>query len=159
VRGAILDYLRSLDPMTRKLRGASRRVTEAVAELSGKLARQPTAEEVAAALGLSLEQYHELLGEIGAAGLTTLEAVDFADIGAPEPSPEQHAASREQVSRLAAAIRELPERLQTLLALYYQEECTQKEIGAVMSVTESRVCQLHAEAVLRLRAALSGGPR
>lgn len=159
VRGAILDYLRVLDPLSRKLRGASRRISTAAAELTQRLGRMPTEEEVAGELGLSLPAYQELLGEISDAGFARLELGAGGEPMAAEPSPEARAARVELQSSIVDAIEELPERLQLVLSLHYQEECSLREIGEVLGVTESRVCQLHSEAVHLIRARIQGGTR
>ena len=159
VRGAILDYLRMLDPMSRKLRGASRRITEIVSTLVGRLGRTPEQDEVAAELGIGLEEYQGLLGEISEAGLARLELSEVSEPGSTEASPEQQAARREIVDAVAGAIDELPERLKLVVGLYYQEECSFREIGEVLGVTESRVCQLHSEAMHLIRAQLDGKPQ
>jgi len=156
VRGAILDYLRMLDPMSRKLRGASRRITEVVAQLVGRLGRNPEQEEVAAELGIKLSEYQELLSDISEAGLARLELSDIQEPGSSEDSPEQQASRRELVGVVASAIDELPERLKLVVGLYYQEECSFREIGEVLGVTESRVCQLHSEAMHLIRAQVDG---
>ena len=152
VQGAILDYLRSLDPLSRKLRGASRRISDTTAELSSRLGRAPEEEEIAADLGLSLETYHQLLMQIAEAGLARLELTENSGWAPEQSSPESLATERELVDRVAVAIDELPERLRTVLGLYYQEDCSFREIGEVLGVTESRACQLHTEAVHRIRA-------
>jgi RNA polymerase sigma factor FliA len=152
VQGAILDYLRSLDPLSRKLRGASRRISDTTAELSSRLGRAPDEEEIAGELGLPLETYHQLLMQIAEAGLARLELTDNAGWLSEQLSPESLATEHELVDRVAEAIDGLPERLRTLLGLYYQEDCSFREIGEVLGVTESRACQLHAEAVHRIRA-------
>jgi RNA polymerase sigma factor for flagellar operon FliA len=158
VRGAILDYLRMLDPMSRKLRGASRKITGVVSTLVGRLGRAPEQEEVAAELGVSLAEYQELLGEISEAGLARLELGDVSEPGSSEASPEAQVSRREIVDAIASAIDGLPERLKTIVGLYYQEECSFREIGEVLGVTESRVCQLHSEAMHLIRAQLDGKP-
>jgi RNA polymerase sigma factor for flagellar operon FliA len=158
VRGAILDYLRTLDPMSRKLRGASRRITEVVSTLVGRLGRAPEEDEVAGELGIGLAEYQELLGEISEAGLARLELSDVTEPGSGEASPEAQASRREIVDAVAGAIEDLPERLKTIVGLYYQEECSFREIGEVLGVTESRVCQLHSEAMHLIRATLDGKP-
>ncbi len=155
VQGAILDYLRSLDPLSRKLRGASRRITEVTSELTQRLGRAPEEEELAAALGLALEDYHQLLGDIAEAGLARLELTDGVGAAPEHHSPEALASEHEVVEQVAEAIDTLPERLRTVLGLHYQEECSFREIGEILGVTESRVCQLHSEAVHRIRARLS----
>lgn len=157
VRGAILDYLRSLDPLTRKLRGASRKITQTVVALTQSLGRLPDEEEIAGGLGVTLEQYHELLREIGEAGFARLD-IDSVEPSSLEPSPEAAVMKRDMAARVASAIGALPERLQLVLGLHYQEECTLREIGAVLGVSESRACQLHAEAIQLVRAVLEGAP-
>lgn len=155
VQGAILDYLRSLDPLSRKLRGASRRITEVAAELVGRLGRAPEEDEIAGELGIPLEQYHQLLSEIADAGLARLELTQSSPDQTALNSPEEAAAQREIVDQVSDAIDTLPSRLQTVLGLYYQEDCSFREIGEVLGVTESRACQLHTEAVHLIRARLN----
>ena len=152
VRGAMLDYLRSLDPMSRRQRQASRSISQAIQHLTQELGRSPTEDEIAAELGLETDSYLDLLSEIGRSDATMLESIDFA-VGAG-PGPEELVGDREMVQVVAEAIEELPERLQLILGLYYQEDLSLAEIGAVLGVTESRVCQLHTECIHRLRASL-----
>jgi RNA polymerase sigma factor for flagellar operon FliA len=155
VRGAMLDYLRGLDPATRQARNASRRVTRTISDLTRGLGRPPEEEEIADALGLDLDGYRTLLGQISSAGMSRLELVDLDQIDAPtdkSDAPDDIAEQRLLAEHVAGAIERLPLRLQQVLALYYQEDCTLREIGAVLQVSESRVCQLHSEAMHRLRA-------
>ena len=159
VRGAILDYLRVLDPLSRKLRGASRRITEAVSDLTNRYGRTPNEDEIAGELGLSLPAYQGLLMEISEAGFARLEISAIAEPASFDPSPEALTSQAEIVDGIATAIDTLPERLRLVLALHYQEECSLREIGEVLGVTESRVCQLHAEAVHLIRAKLEARPR
>lgn len=160
VRGAILDYLRVLDPLSRKLRGASRRITEAASDLTNRLGRVPNEDEIAGELGLSLPAYQELLTEISEAGFARLEiSAIAAEPASFDPSPEAITSQAEIVDNIAQAIDTLPERLRLVLALHYQEECSLREIGEVLGVTESRVCQLHAEAVHLIRGRLEARPR
>jgi RNA polymerase sigma factor FliA len=151
VRGAILDYLRAQDPLTRKLRDSSRQIDDAVRQLSGKLGRLPTESETAQALGMELETYQELLRELSDAGMARLPApIDFEPADR-ELSPEAQTSRRQIADMVCAAIDELPERLRLVVAMHYQESRSFREIGTVLSVTESRVCQLHASAMQIIR--------
>src|SRR5262249_13599702 len=153
IRGAILDYLRSLDPMSRKMRNASRRITQAVRDLSLQLGRAPDEQEIADALGLDLDDYQDLLGQVASAEVTQLDLVDVASQRTDSfQSPDILASQRELVDRIADSVDALPERLRLVVGLYYQEECSLKEIGAVLGVTESRASQLHSERICRMRA-------
>lgn len=155
VKGAMLDYLRTSDPAARQARNASRRVSRACARLRSTLGREPSEAEIAASLGLNVASYHETLSSLAQAGMARVDLADPEQIERTESGkddPEGDAGRRQLSAVLAGAIGKLPERLQQLLALYYQEECTFKEIGLVLGVTESRACQLHSEAVHRLRA-------
>jgi RNA polymerase sigma factor for flagellar operon FliA len=155
IRGAILDYLRSLDPLTRKMRGASREITAAIRLLTARLGRAPSEEQIAAELGLDLEVYLDLLGQVAQAVPARFEITDIASLHAePEVAPDALLSKRQMADRVAAVIEGLPEKLQLVLALYYQEECSLREVGEVLGVTESRACQLHSEAIHRLRAGL-----
>lgn len=157
VRGAMLDYLRQLDPATRQARNASRRIARAITEQTQLLGRAPEDYEIAEALGLELDDYRNLLEKTAARGMTRVDMVDFDKLDAFPSMNEQvdeEANKHLMAEAVAKAIETLPERLQLVLALYYQESCTLKEIGAVLEVSESRVCQLHSEAVHRLRAAV-----
>ena len=158
VRGAILDHLRMLDPMSRKLRGASRQVSKTVSELMGRLGRAPEQEEVAAVLGIELAEYHKLLTEISEAGLARLDLSELGEPSGKDSTPETIATRHEQVSNVADAVKNLPERLNLIVGLYYQQECSFREIGEVLDVTESRVCQLHSEAMHLIRAMVEGRP-
>jgi RNA polymerase sigma factor for flagellar operon FliA len=156
VRGAMLDYLRSLDPATRDMRRASRRVTRAIRELSGKLGREPEEEEIAEVLGMDIGAYRSMLEKIAAAGMARLELLDLDDIdGSSKVATTDEAVDKRKLGEaVAAAIETLPAKLVQVLALYYQEDCTLRQIGQVLGVSESRVSQLHTEAIHRLRAAV-----
>lgn len=156
IRGAILDYLRALDPLSRKLRNAARRIAAATRALTQRLGRAPTDEEIAREIGVSLEDYHQTLSDIQDAGFDRVEGVGPVEPQATSPSPEQLASKSELVLSVADAVEGLPERLQIVLGLHYQQECSLREIGEILGVTESRVCQLHSEALQRLRARLEG---
>lgn len=157
VRGAILDYLREIDPLSRKLRGASRRITESMARLSNALGRMPEEAEIAADLGVTLDEYQSLLTSISNARLARLEGLPSTDHADATDGPEGLVSRKEIVEAIAAAFEMLPERLQLVIGLHYQEDCTLREIGEILGVSESRACQLHAQAVHLIRASLERG--
>ena len=159
VRGAILDYLRSLDPMTRKMRGASRQLTAAIRALTARMGRSPAEEEIAAELGIDLDNYRVLLHQVTQADPTRVELTDgFGPRSRSDAAPDFLAHRRQLADRIAGAVDQIPERLRVILSLYYQEECSFREVGEVLGVTEARICQLHAEAIQRIRAILDVGP-
>jgi RNA polymerase sigma factor for flagellar operon FliA len=154
VRGAMLDYLRSLDPQKRKLRNASKRVARSISRLIGTHGRPPTEDEIAADLGIDIEEYRELLGQMHTAGMARLEMLDIDEVEARDERmmPDEEAGRRMLSSVIADGIERLPDRLRQILSLYYEHDCTLREIGAIFGVSESRICQLHTEAMHRLRA-------
>lgn len=158
IRGAILDHLRSLDPLPRRLRGLSREIHAASRLLSQRFGRPPTEEELASELKMSLAHLQRALAEIQEAGLDRVDAARALDAPSAEPSPEAAVERAEAVRRVKELMEGLPERLRLVLALHYEHECNLREIGAVLGVTESRACQLHAEAVHRIQKALMVPP-
>ncbi len=156
IRGAMLDYLRGLDTTSKHMRRASRELAHAIAKLTRELHRAPTENEIADALGLDAEAYQTHLSRLADAGMTRLELLDFDhdEIAANDDQADEEISRRQLASALSEAIDSLPARLQQVLALYYQEECTLKEIGLVLGLSESMVSRLHTEAVHRLRAAI-----
>jgi RNA polymerase sigma factor for flagellar operon FliA len=166
VRGAMLDSLRALDWGPRDLRRKGRAVEEAIRSLSTSLGKPPTESEVAKEMGLDLNTYQQLLGELSGLELSSLNATPGEDAGVealallpagPEDDPFLQCQSSEMRRLLARAIQELPERERMVLTLYYYEELTMREVGATLGVVESRVSQLHSSAMARLRVAL-GAP-
>lgn len=156
IRGAALDHLRSLDPASRSARSQSRAIARGIQTLTKKLKRPPEEEEIAAELGMTIEAYRTSLDEVGRAGMARLEMLDLDDVqlDSQTESPDEGAGKKEMGLAVTRAIEELPLRLQQVLALYYTEGHTLREIGIVLEVTESRACQLHTEAIHRLRAAI-----
>ena len=164
IRGAILDSLRTLDWSPRELRRKGRAVEEAIRALTSRLGRAPSETEVAAELGLDLEVYQQLLGELKGLEIGTLHLERNEDSGEeelayipgrPEEDPLFRCLRGEMEGRLTGAIQELPERERLVMTLYYYEEMTMREIGMALGVVESRVSQIHASAVLHLRSALA----
>ncbi len=162
IRGAILDSLREMDWSPRDLRRKGRMLEEAHNKLRTELQRNPTEPELAAELGLSLQGLQQLLTELNGLEVGTLRIAspqdgreeDLCEYVAddPEETPLCVCLRSEMKDLLARAIAELPEKEQQVLSLYYFEELTMKEVGAVLGVGESRVSQIHSMAVLRLRA-------
>ena len=163
IRGAMLDELRANDWLPRGVRRTQRKIETTLARLEQKLGRAAGEREAAAELGVPLEEYQEMLHEARGGQLLYIE-----DIGDEDGEPHaavRHAAETEadplkalQDDRfrgaLIKAIEKLPEREQTVMSLYYEQDLNFREIAAVLEVTESRVCQLHSQAVARLRAKL-----
>ena len=164
IRGAILDSLRTLDWSPRELRRKGRAVEDTVRTLTHTLGRAPSETEVAHGMGLSLGDYQALLGELKGLEVGSLNLERTEDGGNDELSylpgtesdePLFQCLKGELRQRLIDAIEDLPEKERTVLTLYYHEELTMKEIGAVLGVVESRVSQIHSSAVVRLRVALA----
>ncbi|MYM23993.1 FliA/WhiG family RNA polymerase sigma factor [Duganella sp. FT135W] len=163
IRGAMLDELRNSDWLPRSLRQNMRKVEAAMSTLQQRLGRPPSESEVAKSLKLSLADYQEMLGDGGGHQLVYYE--DFHDEDGNDSFLDRYA-SDDDADPLRSlldgdfrqavidAINALPEREKMLMGLYYEEELNLKEIGAVMGVSESRVSQLHTQAVARLRASL-----
>jgi RNA polymerase sigma factor FliA len=164
IRGAILDSLRALDWGTRPLRRKGRRIEEAIAKLSAKLGRQPEEDEIAAEMGVSIEKLHEIALRLDGLNLVGQQVNSSFDWGekhdliesAPstDESPFDLRVRGEVRERLAEAIATLSEREQMVISLYYREELTMKEIAKVVNLAESRVSQIHALVLPKLRAAL-----
>ena len=163
IRGAMLDELRSSDWMPRNMRQNMRKIEDALTVLQQKLGRSPTESEVAAQLKLTLSAYQDMLAEAGGHQLVYYE--DFHDSENHEHFLDRHCvdASADPLQSLMNsgfreavidAILALPEREKILMGLYYEQELNLKEIGAVMGVSESRVSQLHSQAIGRMRAYL-----
>jgi RNA polymerase sigma factor FliA len=163
IRGAILDSLRTLDWSPRELRRKGRAVEEAIRVLTARMGRAPGEVEIATELGMDLEGYQQLLGDLKGLEIGTLhiehnensgeEELAYVP-GRPEEDPLFRCLRGELEERLADAIANLPDRERLVMTLYYYEEMTMREIGLALGVVESRVSQVHASAVVHLRAAL-----
>jgi RNA polymerase sigma factor for flagellar operon FliA len=169
IRGAIIDELRTLDWVPRSVRARARAIERANQKLEARLQRAPTDEEMAAELEIGVDEFQESLMQISRSTIVALDELwstsdssgdaislldTLPDRGAPDPSALVDQA--ELRDRIAAAIGALPEREKLVIALYYYENLTLREIGEVLGVTESRISQLHTKAVLRLRSKLGG---
>ena len=164
IRGAMLDELRENDWMSRSSRKSQKDIEQAVRRAEQKFGRCATESEIAQELQMELADYQSLLGKVRGAQLVYLEDMGHAsdENGGSEGFLDRNVADegadpvtllREQGIRsaLVAAIKLLPERAQHIMGMYYEEDMNLKEIAAVLGVTESRVCQLHSQAVARLR--------
>jgi len=163
IRGAILDSLRDLDWAPRSLRKKSKDLERMYTDLSQKLGRPATDEEVSEAMGGNIEDFHALVDQLHGLTIGSFENLGdsedsenyinyYPDDGSNDPYTKFE--SNELTRLLADAIEELPEKERLVLSLYYYEEFTMKEIGALLGVNESRVSQLHTKATLRLRGKL-----
>ncbi len=165
VRGKVLDYLRSLDWLSRTARHRTRAVQQAITTLYSQSHTAPSDEEIAAYLGLDVPKVQQAIADSSRVILSLDTLADYdpendnslyetlADENQTDPSDA--IAENDLRRRMVNALKELPEREQMVLSLYYYEEMTLKEIGMVLGISESRVCQLHARAVLSLKALLS----
>jgi RNA polymerase sigma factor for flagellar operon FliA len=170
IRGAIIDELRSLDWVPRSVRSRAREIETAQAKLEHQLQRAPSEAELAAKLNMTEEELQSALLEIANSSVYALDElwtvsdssgdqVSLLDTIADESAadPQEALASTEVKDLLTEAISGLPEREQLVVALYYYENLTLREIGEVLGVTESRVSQLHTKAVMRLKSSLQQG--
>jgi RNA polymerase sigma factor for flagellar operon FliA len=167
IRGAILDALRKQDWVPRSTRSRERELRRAITELEAQLGRVPRDEEIAAKLGIPIEELNGLLAELSRLAMTSLDAPivtgeeeSTAGERVVDPhakNPESQVLEADQSEAIAAGIAGLPEKEKIVLTLYYYENFTLREIGAVLGVTESRVSQLHAKALVRLRSHLEPG--
>jgi RNA polymerase sigma factor for flagellar operon FliA len=169
IRGAILDSLRELDWSPRDLRRKARRMENTHRRLKAELGRAASEPELAAAMGMDLEEFYRLLRDLRGLDLGSLQVEPSENHAEPElyrylPGGGDHGGGdedpfylclhSEMKEMLARAIGELPERERQVLALYYYEELTMKEIGQVLGVGESRISQIHSAALVRVRSQL-----
>lgn len=157
----MLDDIRIRDTMSRDMRRSWQAVARTTARLSQRLGRRPTEDEIAEDAGMSVEALRARRVQWSGASVIGIEdaGADLLDRLPDESAvdPQELAARRQLLDRLAAHIEALPERTQLVLSLYYRDNLNLKEIGVVLGVTECRVCQIHAEAMRRLRAAHGEG--
>jgi RNA polymerase sigma factor for flagellar operon FliA len=169
IKGAILDQLRSMDWVPRSVRQKSRRLERAYGEVEQRLGRTANEDEVADSLGIQIDKFYELLNQVRGISLVNLEEIrgtnsdgdrtgTFSDIvedvNSENPFASLKLAESKQV--IADTIGTLPEKERLVISLYYYEDLNMKEIGSILGITESRVCQIHTKSVLRLRAKLKG---
>lgn len=163
IRGSMLDELRNTDWLPRSMRKSMRDLEAAISQLEQELGRPPTEKEVAKKLNLSIDDYYDMLGDCSGHQLVYYEDFHESDSGEhfldrfkgdDSSDPLKGLLTGDFRDALIEAIDSLPEREKILMGLYYEQELNLKEIGVVMNVSESRVSQLHSQAVARLRANL-----
>jgi RNA polymerase sigma factor for flagellar operon FliA len=165
VRGAMLDELRRMDWVPRTIHEKARRIKGVLGELEQKLGKTPTEAQMAKAMNISLKDYQELLDEVRPAAFVCLDAVNASEDGDGGPlyeviADQSHEGPVEKVSNnelkqvIFERLKELPEMQRKVLALYYLEDMHLREIAQVFNLTESRICQIHAQAILSIRSYL-----
>jgi RNA polymerase sigma factor FliA len=166
IQGAMKDELRALDWASRSMRQKVKRLEQAYGTLEQKLGRPPSSEEVANSMGIAMDEFEELLDDVKGTSLVSLEELGQgpasedkstlleALLTRQDQDPLEMLNLQDLKKALTQAIAELPEKERLVLSLYYFEELTMKEVGKVLNLTESRISQLHTQAVLRLRGKL-----
>jgi RNA polymerase sigma factor for flagellar operon FliA len=167
IKGAILDQLRSLDWVPRSVRQKGRKLERAYSDMEQRLGRAANEDEVADSLGIQLDKFHELLNQVRGISLVNLEEIRsrdadgertggytdiIEDVTAENPFASVKLVEMKRV--VADTISSLPQKERLVVSLYYYEDLNMKEIGNILGITESRVCQIHTKAVLRLRSRL-----
>jgi RNA polymerase sigma factor for flagellar operon FliA len=167
IKGAIIDELRAIDWVPRSVRTKARAVEHAITHLESTLRRTPTDAEVAAQLEMTPDAFHKALGKISSVGIMALDEVqrsgehsDRSSLGESLPDraegPLEVFEAKESKEALLVAVERMPERERSVLMMYYYDGLTLTEIGGVLGVTESRVCQIHTKALRQLRSKLAG---
>lgn len=164
IRGSILDSLREYDWLPRSIRSKSKSLERAFVSCEVRLGCIPQDEDIAAEMGLSIDQYRDLLAEVGSVQIVSLDGEPGGADGAgsyhdviPDNEVEDPLATMEHEEERQLVLQwlqELPEQMRRVMVLYYYEELTLKEIGEVLDLSESRICQIHAAAIHSLRARL-----
>jgi len=169
IKGAIIDELRSIDWVPRSVRTKARAVEQAFTHLEGTLRRTPNESEVAAELEMTVGEFHKALRKISSVGMMALDEVlrggersERSTLGETLPDggrgPVDTFEAKEAKEALVQAVDGMPERERTVLMMYYYDGLTLTEIGEVLGVTESRVCQIHTKALRQLRSKLADRP-
>ena len=154
IRGAMIDALRKLDWAPRSVHRKARAVAAVVQEIERRTGRDARDVEIAEGMGVGLDEYHSIVQDAASCRLASLDDATAAAAAGPQDPFAEAADERFRVA-LSRAIEGLPERERLVMSLYYSDGLNLKEIGAVLKVTESRVCQLHGQALVRLKARLA----
>jgi len=160
IRGAMIDELREGDWMSRGSRKSQKDIEHALHRLEQKLGRTPLESEIAAEMGMDLDEYQSLLAKVRGTQLVYIEDMSHGDdedglldrhADSPDVDPMNRLRDQRLRQALVEAIKVLPEREQYIMSMYYENDMNLKEIAAVLGITESRVCQLHSQSIARLR--------
>jgi len=160
IRGSMIDEIRRSDWTPRSAHRKFRSVSEAIRKIENETGEDAKDADVALALGISLGEYHQILIDSSSARIYSIDTLeentqDAAMPSSPESTPEEAFSRAEYQQQLAESIRQLPEEEQLVMSLYYDDELNFREIGEILDVTESRICQLHGQALLRVKARMS----
>lgn len=159
IRGSMLDEIRKLDWTPRSVHRKSRAVSETIRKIENEKGRDATDQEIADEMGISLSEYHQILVDTNSARVFSIDGLeeenDYQLPSAADDSPFDQLTDNEYQRRLADSIRSLPQKEQLVMSLYYDDELNFREIGQVLDVSESRVCQIHGQAILRIRSKMS----
>lgn len=160
IRGAMIDEIRRSDWTPRSVHRKFREVTEAIRRIENETGADARDADVAAALGIGLSEYHQILIDSSSSRIYSIDSMESDSQEGALPSsssetPDEALTSDEYQSQLAEAIRHLPEKEQLVMSLYYDDELNFREIGEILDVTESRICQLHGQALLRIKSRMS----
>ena len=160
IRGSMIDEIRRSDWTPRSVHRKFRSVTEAIRKIENETGEDAKDADVAAALGISLSDYHQILIDSSSSRIYSIDTMednmqDAAIPNSSEDTPDESLIHEEYRQQLAESIRLLPEKEQLVMSLYYDDELNFREIGEILDVTESRICQLHGQALLRVKARMS----
>lgn len=159
IRGAMIDEIRRSDWAPRSVHRKFREVTEAIRKIEHETGENAKDTDVAELLGISLSEYHQILIDSSAVTIHSIEALEEnhenLQPSSSENTPEQNFGSEEYQHKLAQTINTLPKKEQLVMSLYYDDELNFREIGEVLEVTESRICQLHGQALIRIKTKMS----
>ena len=160
IRGAMIDEIRRSDWTPRSVHRKFRSVSEAIRKIENETGEDARDADVALALGISLSEYHQILIDSSSSRIYSIDTMeentqDAAMPSSSEETPDEVFVSDEYHQQLAEAIRMLPEKEQLVMSLYYDDELNFREIGEILDVTESRICQLHGQALLRVKSRMS----
>ena len=160
IRGSMIDEIRRSDWTPRSVHRKFRSVTEAIRKIENESGEDAKDADVAMALGISLSEYHQILIDSSSSRIYSIDTMeentqDAAMPSSSEQTPEDAFSHGEYHQQLAESIRLLPEKEQLIMSLYYDDELNFREIGEILDVTESRICQLHGQALLRIKSRMS----